>query len=78
MRQTPNVLEVQERARGPLSHTKFGVARISPTAGSAKKLLSFLSVRHAFFVRHALSVRRAFKRRSFFARFRHEGVGKQK
>ena len=32
-----NVLEMQERARGPLSHTKFGVARTSPAAGVAKK-----------------------------------------
>jgi len=41
-----NVLEMQERARGPLSHTKFGVARTSPAAGVAKK--RFLSVRRAF------------------------------
>ena len=67
-----NVLEVFYH------HTKFGVARISPTAGLAKKLLSFLSVRHAFFVRHALSVRHAFERQSLFAQFRHEGVGEQK
>jgi len=47
MRQTPKVLEVQERARGPLS------PRISPAAGVAKNVEIFLSVcrfvRHAFF-----------------------------
>jgi len=43
MRQTPKVLEVQERAQCPLSPCKFGMTRISPGAGAAKKL-SFLSV----------------------------------
>jgi len=33
-------------------HAKFGGAQISPTAGAAKNV-SFLSVRHGFFVRHA-------------------------
>jgi len=45
VRQTPNVLEVQERARGPLSpYAKFGGARISPAAGVAKNVEFFLSV----------------------------------
>jgi len=49
MRQTPNVLEVQEIARGTL----FGGARISPAAGVAKNVEFFvclfvrlLTVRH--------------------------------
>ena len=54
MRQTPNVLEVKERARGPLNHhAKFGGARISPAAGAAKNVEFFvclfvrlLTVRH--------------------------------
>ena len=67
MRQTPNVLEVQERARGPLvyHHAKFGGDRITPPPGR-RKTSSFLSVRHAF------------ERQSSCARFHHEGVGVQK
>ena len=45
MHQTPNVLEVKERARGPLyHHAKFGGARISPAAGVAKNVEFSLSV----------------------------------
>jgi len=40
MRQTPKVLEVEERARGPL-HAKFGDARISSTVGVAKNVEFF-------------------------------------
>jgi len=44
-RQTPKVLEMQERARGPLyHHAKFGGARISPAAGAAKNFEFFLFV----------------------------------
>ena len=46
-------------------HAKFDGARILPAAGVAKNVEHFLSVRHAF------------ERQSFFARFRHEGVGVQ-
>ena len=68
MRQTPNVLEVQERAQG----AKFGGARISPAARAAKNVDSFvcLSV--------CLSVSRAFERQSLRVRFRHERVVVQK
>jgi len=48
MRPTAKVLEVQERARGPLSpYAKFGGARISPAAGVAKNV-ACLFVRHSF------------------------------
>ena len=36
MRRTPKVLEVQERARGPLPPAKFGGVWISPAAGRPK------------------------------------------
>ena len=39
----PKVFEVEERARGPLSHAKFDGARISPAARRPKPL-SFLTV----------------------------------
>jgi len=48
---------------------KFGGARISPAAGTAKNV-EFLSV--------CLSVRHAFECQRLCARFRHEGVGVQK
>ena len=38
MRQTPNVFEIQERARGLYHHAKFGGARISPAVGAAKNV----------------------------------------
>jgi len=46
MRQTPNVLEVQERARGPLSPCQvwWGGARISPPPGGQKRLVFCLFV----------------------------------
>ena len=74
MRQTPNVLEVQERARGPLLYqrAKFGGARISPAAGAAKNVEFFVCLLVCLFVRHA------FERQTLCARFRHEGVGIQK
>ena len=72
MRQTPNVLEVQERARGPLSPYQVWCVSDFTRRQGGEKTLSFLSVRHAFFVRHA------FKRQRLFARFRHEGVGEHK
>jgi len=65
MRQTPNDLEVQERARGPLSPCQVWLGSDFFT----RRTLSFLSVRHCFSVHHA------FERQSLCARFRHEGVG---
>ena len=67
-----NVLEVFYH------HTKFGVARISPAAGLAKKRQSFFVCPSRFFVRHASSVHHAFERQSLFTQFRHEDVGEQK
>jgi len=72
MRQTQNVLDTQERARGSLSpYAKFGGAGISPAAGVAKNIEFF-----CLFV--CLSVRHAFERERLCARFRHEDVGVQK
>jgi len=66
----PKVLEVQERARRPLSPCQVW-AWTSPAAGAAKNVEFFcLSV--------CLSVRHAFERHSLCARFRHEGIGAQK
>jgi len=49
MRQTPNVLEVQERARGPLSPYQVWCGLdFTRRRGDDRKTLSFLSVRHAF------------------------------
>jgi len=62
------VLEVLHR------HGKFGMARISPAAGTAKNVEFSLSI--CLFV--CLSVRHAFERQSLCARFRHEGVRVQK
>jgi len=72
MRQSPKVLEVQERARCPLSPRQVWWGSDLPAAG--QKPLSFLSV--CLFV--CLSVRYAFERQSLCAQFRHEGVGVQK
>jgi len=44
MRQTPKVLEAQERARGPLSPCQVWWVRISPAAGAAKNVEFFLFV----------------------------------
>jgi len=65
--QTLNVLEAQERARGPLSPCQVWLG-----AGVAKNVEFFvcLSV--------CLSVRHAFERQRLCARFRHEGVRVQK
>ena len=73
MRQTPKVLEVHERARGPLAyhHAKFGGARISPAVGMAKNV-EFFGLFVCLFVRHA------FERHRLCARFRYEGVGVEK
>ena len=70
MRQTPNVLEVQER-EVLYHHAKFGGSRISPAAGVGKNVELF-----CLFV--CLFVRHAFERQRLCARFRHEGVGVQK
>ena len=42
MRQTPKVLEVQERLDVLYHHAKFGGARISPAAGAAKDVQFFV------------------------------------
>ena len=75
MRQTPKRLEMQARARGPLSPSKFGGARISPAAGVTKNV-EFFCLFVCLFV--CLSVRHAFERQSLCVRYRHEGVGVQK
>ena len=62
----PNVLEVQERARGPLSPYQVRCGSDFTRRRVSEKTLSFLSVRHAY------------ERQSLFARFRHEDVGEQK
>ena len=38
MHQNQKVFEVQERARGPLYHAKFGGARTSPAVAAAKNV----------------------------------------
>jgi len=71
MRQTPNFLEVKERARGPLSPCQvWWGSDFTRRRGGQKRLVFCLSV--------CLSVRHAFERQSLCARFRHEGVGVQK
>ena len=52
MRQTPNVLEVQERARGSLDyhHAKFGGTRILPAAGAAENVEFFVCLSVCLFV----------------------------
>ena len=73
----PNVLEVQERALGPLSPYQVWCGSDFTRCWVGEKTLSFLSVRHAFFFRHALSLHHAYERQSLFARFRHEDVGEE-
>jgi len=63
MRQTPKALEVQERARGPLSPCQVWWG-------------SDFTRRHYLFV--CLFVRHAFDRQRLCARFRDAGVGVQK
>ena len=50
-------------------HAKFGGARISPAAGSAKDVEFFVCLFVCLFVRHAFECQR------LCARFRYEGVG---
>ena len=52
MRQTPNVLEVKNVLEVLYHHAKFGGARISPAAGSAKNV-EFFCLSVSLFVRHA-------------------------
>jgi len=68
MRQTPKVLEVQERARGHITMTSLVGLGFHTPPGWPKTLTFYFSL----FVRHA------FERQSLCARFRHEGVGVQK
>jgi len=72
MRQTPKVLEVQERAQGPLSPCQvwWGWDFTRRRGGQNVEFFVCLSV--------CLSVRHAFERKSLCPRFRHEGVGLQK
>ena len=71
MLETPKVLEVQERAQGPLSSCQVWLGSDFTRRWVAKNV-KFLCL----FV--LLSVRHAFERQRLFARFRHEGVGVQK
>jgi len=71
MRQTPNVLEVQERARCSLSPCQVWSASDFTRRRGGQKRRVFLSV--CLFV--CLFVRHAFERQSLCALFRHEGVG---
>ena len=69
MRQTPTVLEVQERGRGPLSPCQVWWGS-DFTRYRGGKNVEFLSV--------CLSVRHTFERQIMRARFRHEGIAVQK
>jgi len=73
MRQTPKVLEVQERARGPQSpcHVCWGSDFTRRQGGQKVEFFVCLSI--FVFVRHAF-----FERQRLCARFRHEGFGVQK
>ena len=70
--------QIPKRFRGARTCSRFSITmpnlgdRISPAAGAAKNVESFLFVRHAFSVRHA------FERQSLCARFHHEVVEIQK
>ena len=66
----PKVLELQERARGPLSPCQVWLLLDFIHRWAAKNVKFFL-----FF---CLSVHPAFERQCLCARFRHEGVGIQK
>ena len=68
----PNVLEVQERARGPLSPYQVWCGSDFIRRRVGEKNVEFFVCPSRFFVRHALSVRHAYERPSLFARFRHE------
>jgi len=70
LRQTRNVLEVQEHAGGPLSPCQVWWGSDFTRRRGGQKRGVFLSV--------SLSVRHAFERQSLCAQFRHEGVGVQK
>jgi len=73
MHQTPNVLEVQERARGPLSPCQvWWGSDFTRRRGGQKRLEFFVCLSVCLFVRQA------FERQRLCARFRHEGVGVQK
>ena len=67
MRQTSNVLEVQERGRGPLSPCQvWWGSDFTRRQGDQKRFFVCLFVRHAF------------ERQRLCAQFRQEGVGVQK
>jgi len=70
MRQTPKVLEVQERARGPLSPCQVWWGSAFTHCRGSQKRWVFLFL--------CLSVRHAFERQRLCTRFRLEGVGVQK
>jgi len=71
---SPNVFEVQERARGPLSPCQvWWGSDFNRRRGSQKRWVFCLS-----FCLFCLSVRHAFGRQRLCDRFRHEGVGVQK
>jgi len=72
MRQTPKVLEVQERARGPITMPSFVGLGFHPPPERPKPLSFFVCFFVCLFVRHAV------ERQSLCAGFRHEGVGVQK
>jgi len=70
MHQTPKVLKVQERARGPLSPCPvWWGSDFTSRRGDQKRRVFCLSV--------CLSVRHAFEHQTLCARFRDEGVGVQ-
>ena len=72
-----NVLEVQERARGPLSPYQVWCGSDFTRRRVGEKTSSFFVCLSRFFVRHALSVHHAFERQSLFAQFRYEDVGER-
>jgi len=74
IRQSPNILDVQERARGPLSPYQVWWGSDFTLRRGRRQTLSFFLVR--LFV--CLSVRPPFERQSLFALFRHQDVGEQK
>jgi len=71
----PNVLEVKERARGPLSPCQVWWRSDFIRHRGGEKRRVFLSVSHAFSVTLVTS---RFERQSLCARFHHEDVGIQK
>jgi len=72
----PKVLEVQERAQGPLSPCQVWWGSDFTRVGVAKNVEFFVCLSVFLFV--CLFVRHAFEHQRLFARFRYEGVGVQK